>query len=130
MRALIKQYIFASSALTFIKHTVGPVEIYSTFIIKVDINMICGSHFMTLYTTSGSSGSPYRVRCKYFDVTAYLTAFITFMGIDEFTRVPFGPKNAPSWYQQLMAGVVLSEILYIICEMYVDDCIVYEETEE
>ena len=48
-------------------------------------------------------------------ITAYLT---TFMGIYEFTRVPFGPKNAPSWYQQLMAG-----------EIYVDDCIVYGETQ-
>ena len=63
-------------------------------------------------------------------ITAYLTAFITFMGIYEFTRVPFGPQNAPSWYQQLMAGEVLAGILYIICEIYVDDCIVYGDTEE
>ena len=35
-----------------------------------------------------------------------LTAFITFCGIYQFTRVPFGPKNAPSYYQQLIAGVV------------------------
>ena len=48
-------------------------------------------------------------RCKYFTemnftqgfyqiglnpITAYITAHITFMGIYEFTRVPFGPENA------------------------------------
>ena len=42
------------------------------------------------------------------------------MGIYEITSAPFGPKNAPSWYQQLMAGVVLAGILYLICEIYVD----------
>ena len=52
------------------------------------------------------------------------------MGIYELTRVPFGPKNASSWYQQLMAGVVLAGILYLICEIYVDDCIVYGETQK
>ena len=52
------------------------------------------------------------------------------MGIYELTRVPFVPKNAPSWYQQLMAGVVLAGILYLICEIYVDDCIVHGETQK
>ena len=42
-----------------------------------------------------------------------LTAFITSCGIYQFTRVPFGPKNAPSYYQQLIAGVVLAGILYL-----------------
>ena len=50
------------------------------------------------------------------------------MGIIEFTRVNFGPKNNPSWYQQLMAGVVLAGIIYLICEIYVDDCIAYGAT--
>ena len=55
----------------------------------------------------------------------YLPAYITFMGIYELTRVPFGPRNAPIWCQQLMAGVVLAGILYLICAIYVNDCIVY-----
>ena len=44
-------------------------------------------------------------------ITAYLTVFITFGGIYEFTRVLFGPTNAPSWYQQLLAAIVLAGIL-------------------
>ena len=62
--------------------------------------------------------------------SAVLTAFITFCGIYQFTRVPFGPKNTPSYYQQLIAGVVLAGILYFICELYVDDCIVFGKDEE
>ena len=52
-----------------------------------------------------------------------LMVFITFCGIYQFTRVPFGPKNAPSYYQQLITGVLLAGIQYFICELYVDDCI-------
>ena len=62
--------------------------------------------------------------------SAVLTAFITFCGIYQFTRVPFGPKNAPSYYQQLIAGVVLAGILYFICELYIDDCIVFGKDKE
>ena len=38
----------------------------------------------------------------------FLTAFITFCGIFQFKRVPFGPKNAPSYFQQSLAYVVLA----------------------
>jgi hypothetical protein len=53
------------------------------------------------------------------------TAFICFAGIYQFTRLPFGPKRAPSYFQEQMASVVLLGLIYIICEMYVDDCIVH-----
>ena len=42
--------------------------------------------------------------------SAVLTAFKTFCGVYQFTRVYFGPKYAPSYYQQLKAGVVLASI--------------------
>ena len=58
------------------------------------------------------------------------TAFITFMGIFEFTRVPFGLKGAPSYFQQLMATIVLAGLIYTICEVYLDDIIVYATTED
>ena len=40
--------------------------------------------------------------------SAVLTAFITFCDIYQFTKAPFGSKHAPSYYQQLIAGVVLA----------------------
>ena len=59
-----------------------------------------------------------------FATRAY-TAFITFSGVYQFTRLPFGPKRAPSYFQEIMATVVLTELIYMICEMYIDDCTVF-----
>jgi hypothetical protein len=53
------------------------------------------------------------------------TAFITFAGVYQFTRQPFGPKRATSYFQEQMATVVLAGMIDIICEMYLDDCIAY-----
>ena len=53
------------------------------------------------------------------------TAFITHMGTYHFTRLPFGPKRAPSYFQEMMASVVLSGLIYQSCEIYLDDCIIY-----
>ena len=60
----------------------------------------------------------------------HLIAFITFCGIFKYKRVPFGPKNGPSYFQQSLAYVVLAGLLYIICEIYVDDLIVNGVDEE
>ena len=57
--------------------------------------------------------------------TRIYTAFITFMGIYHFTRLPFGPKRAPSYFQEMMASVVLMGLIYFICEVYLDDIIIY-----
>jgi hypothetical protein len=59
-----------------------------------------------------------------------LTAFICFMGVFEWLRVPMGAKNAGPYFQRVMATVVLVGLLYVICELYIDDCITYGETEE
>jgi len=59
-----------------------------------------------------------------------LTAFITYSGLYEYTRVPFGLKGAPPYFQQCIARIVLKDLLYVICELYIDDIIVYGETEE
>jgi RNase H-like domain found in reverse transcriptase len=37
----------------------------------------------------------------------------------------FGLKRAPSYFQEQMATTALFGLLYIICEMYIDDCIIY-----
>ena len=54
-----------------------------------------------------------------------LTAFICFSGVYHFTRVPFGPKRAPSYFQEMMTSVVLFGLVYVMCEMYLDDCIIF-----
>ena len=40
-------------------------------------------------------------------IKAY-TAFITFSGVYEFTRLPFGPKSAPSYSLEIMATALPS----------------------
>jgi len=55
----------------------------------------------------------------------FLTAFITLFGLFEWLRVPMGVKGAPSYFQQMMAGVVLVGLLYIMCEVYLDDVLVF-----
>ena len=58
------------------------------------------------------------------------TAFILFCGVYEFTRLPFGPKRAPSYFQEQMATVVLAGLIYSICEIYIDDCNVFAQTDD
>lgn len=52
------------------------------------------------------------------------TAFSTPTGHFEFTRMPFGLKNAPSCFQRLM-NTVLAGIQGIKCFVYLDDVVVY-----
>ena len=54
-----------------------------------------------------------------------LTAFICYCGVYQFTRLPFGPRRAPSYFQAMMATIVLNGLIYICCEMYLGDCIVF-----
>jgi hypothetical protein len=58
------------------------------------------------------------------------TAFITFMGVYEFLRAPMGLKGSGSYFQQVMATIVLAGLLYKILELYIDDVLVYAQTEE
>ena len=60
--------------------------------------------------------------------TRAYTSFITFSGVYQFTRLHFGPKRAPSYFQEIMATVVLTGLIYMICEMYIDDCTVFSDT--
>ena len=41
-----------------------------------------------------------------------------FSGVYQFTRLPFGLKRAPSYFQEVMATIVLAGLIYLICEMY------------
>ena len=75
--------------------------------------------FSVMDLTSGCHQAPLDEAFK------ILTAFICFYGVFQFTWLPFGPRRAPSYFQEQMATVVLNGLIYINCEMYLDDCIVY-----
>lgn len=55
----------------------------------------------------------------------YLTAFVTSKGQYEYTRVPFGLKNAPAYFQHALSCIVLAGLVNVICEVYIDDIVVY-----
>jgi hypothetical protein len=82
-----------------------------------------GSHkpdlFAVMDLTTGYHQAPMSLAARVF------TAFITYTGIYQFIRLPFGPKRAPSYFQEMMASVILIGLIYFICEMYIDDCILY-----
>jgi hypothetical protein len=71
--------------------------------------------FGVMDLTSGYHQAPLSLATRAF------TAFITFAGVFQFTRLPFGPKRAPSYFQLEMATAVLGGLIYHICEMYLDD---------
>jgi hypothetical protein len=57
------------------------------------------------------------------------TTFKTYAGSYQWTRVPFGLKGAPSYFQAQMA-LALEDLVERICELYVDDFVIYGRTEE
>ena len=75
--------------------------------------------FEVMDLTSGYDQPPLTASAK------ILTAFICFSGIYQFTRLPFGLKRALSYFQEMMATVAIAGLLYVSCEMYLDDCIVF-----
>jgi hypothetical protein len=49
------------------------------------------------------------------------TAFITFRGLYEWTRVPQGMILSANYFQKMMTEEVLRELMYTVCEDYIDD---------
>jgi transposase InsO family protein len=84
-----------------------------------------GSHrpklFAVMDCTSGYHQAPLSANSQVF------TAFITFMGIFEWLRVPMGLKGAASYFQKVLSTIVLIGLLYYVCELYIDDIIVHAQ---
>ena len=59
-----------------------------------------------------------------------LTAFMTARGLYEWRRLPMGLKGAPSFFQRVMAQTVLAGLTSTCCELYMDDVIIFGDTEE
>jgi putative transposase len=57
------------------------------------------------------------------------SAFITSDGVYQWVRIPMGVMNAPSYFQQQIRTVVLSG-LEAICIVYIDDVIIFGNSEE
>lgn len=79
--------------------------------------------FAVMDLTSGYHQAPLSANSRRF------TAFICFLGIMEWLRVPMGLKGAPSYFQRVIATVVLAGLMYIICELYIDDILVFGNSE-
>lgn len=59
----------------------------------------------------------------------YLTAFWCSMGQFEFTRVAEGMRNASSFFQRIMTAI-LDELVGPVCEVFVDDVLVFADDED
>lgn len=55
------------------------------------------------------------------------TAFTTHLGLFEYTRMPFGLKNAPATFQRLVEDI-FRDIMWINVLVYIDDIIIFTET--
>jgi len=74
--------------------------------------------------TSGYSQTPLSKESR------HLTAFICILGVYEYLRTPMGPKGSASYFQQIMATVVLIGLVYVCCEVYLDDILIYASNED
>jgi hypothetical protein len=57
------------------------------------------------------------------------TAFICFMGVMVWNRLPMGPKGGGSHFQACMA-LMFAGLIYSICEVYMDDILIYADNED
>jgi len=57
------------------------------------------------------------------------SAFCTRRGLFEFTRMPFGLKGPPATFCLAM-NLVFADLLWLVCIVYLDDIIVFAQTQE
>ncbi len=89
------------------------------------IRRVGGHKFYTVVDlTSGYHQCPMTLRAQ------RLTAFISSGSLQHFTRLPFGLKGAPSYFQKVMADEVLKGLVGSILEVYIDDVIIFGNTEK
>ena len=69
-------------------------------------------------------------QCEIDGESSPFTAFITATGVYEWLRVPMGITAAPSHFQRIIANEVLYGLVGMICMVYIDDVIVFGDTEE
>ena len=57
------------------------------------------------------------------------TAFSMHLGLYEFLRLPFGSKTAPKTFQRIL-NTVFCEFLYKWLVIYIDDCLIWADTQQ
>ena len=57
------------------------------------------------------------------------TTFTTHLGHHFFTRMPYGLKTAPQTFQRIL-NTVFSEFLYKWLIIYIDDCIIWSDSQQ
>lgn len=80
-------------------------------------------YFAIIDLTSGYHQMPWHKDGRQF------SSFITERGLYQFTRVAFGLKSAPAYFQYTMAMKILRELIGKSCEVYLDDIIIYGNTQ-
>jgi transposase InsO family protein len=58
------------------------------------------------------------------------STFITTSGTYAFCRVPFGLRNAPSYFQSVIVNEVLGNLHGTVCLSYIDDVVVFADSED
>jgi putative transposase len=81
----------------------------------------------SLYTTLDLRSGYHQVALD--EKSRPLTAFTCADGLYQFKKVPFGLKNAPSYFQRMMHQV-LQDLFGKTCEVYIDDIIIYAANKE
>lgn len=106
---------------------INAVTISDTYPIPDISNTIASLGKSKYFTTIDLTSGFHQIRMKECDIQK--TAFSTMNGKYEYTRLPFGLKNAPAIFQRMIDDV-LKEYIGKICFVYIDDIIVFGKTEE
>ena len=55
----------------------------------------------------------------------HLTAFMAMGVLYQWTRVAMGLKGSGPYFQRSMSNTVLAGLVYLICELYIDDVLIH-----
>ena len=104
----------------------GVTELFSWPLpdIKTQLAKLKGKKFLLTLDLTDAYG-----QCALDPKTQHLSAFMTKDGLYHFTRLPFGLSGAVSYFAYQICTVVLVGLVGKICEAYLDDIIIWGETE-
>ena len=92
--------------------------------IKTQLSKLKGKKYLLTLDLTDAYG-----QCALDPKTQHLSAFMTKDGLYHFTRLPFGLSGAVSYFAFQICTVVLVGLVGKICEAYLDDIIIWGETE-